>query len=294
MLKYWQLYVLMLPGLLYFIIFKIGPVWGLGLAFYDYNIFGGFAASEFVGFKNFIDVAQYDTFLLMFRNTLAINIINLTFFFPAPIILALLINEIRNTTYKRFAQTIVYLPHFLSWVVIAGLTFFLLSTDVGAVNKLIRSAGREPIPFLSNPAYFWWLLLGQNIWREAGWGTILFLASMSQINPELYDASTIDGANRLQQVFRITIPSIIPTIIVLFIMRMGRMMDVAFEQVLLMRNPFVYNVSEVFNTYSYNQGVSMGNYDIGTTVDIYKSVIGLFLVIISNAIIKKTGNEGLY
>lgn len=294
MANYRQIYLLMLPGLLYFLVFKIGPLWGLQFAFYDYNLFGGLANSEFVGLSNFENFLKSDMFLKMLRNTLAISFINLIFYFPAPIFLALLINEIRSSTYKRINQTIIYLPHFLSWVVISGLTFFIFSTDVGAVNKVIMSIGNKPIAFLTNSGLFWWVLLFQTIWKEAGWGTILFLATISQINPELYESATIDGANRIQMIIRITIPSIIPTIIVLFILRLGKMMDVSFEQILLMRNSFVYEVAEVFNTYSYNQGVQMGNFSIGTTVDIFKSIISLLMVVGSNTIIKRTGHDGIY
>ena len=293
-LGYWQIYLLMLPGLLYFLIFKIGPVWGLQFAFYDYNVFGGLANSEFVGLRNFENFIKSPMFSQMLRNTLAISLINLIFYFPAPIILALFINEIGSPLYKRINQTIIYLPHFLSWVVISGLTFFIFSTDVGVINKLLISADKKPIAFLTNPRLFWWILLFQTIWKEAGWGTILFLATISQINPELYESAKIDGANRAQMILKITIPAIVPTIVVLFILRLGRMLDVSFEQILLMRNPFVYEVSEVFNTYSYNQGVQMGNFSVGTTVDIFKSVISLVMVIVSNAVIKKTGQEGIY
>jgi putative aldouronate transport system permease protein len=291
---YWQIYVLLLPGLIFYLIFKVVPMWGLQFAFYDYNLFGGLKASEFVWLDNFKSFMASSMFLQMLRNTMAISLINLIFYFPVPILLALLLNEVGSTKYKRINQTIVYLPHFLSWVVIAGLTFFIFSTDVGFINKIISSSGGKPIAFLTNPDLFWWILLFQTIWKEAGWGTILILATISQINPELYEAATIDGANRMQMIRRITVPLIIPTVIVLFILRLGRMLDVSFEQILLMRNSFVYSVSEVFNTYSYNQGVQMGNYSIGTTVDIFKSFVGLFMVIASNKLIKKTGQEGIY
>ena len=182
------------------------------------------------------------------------------FYFPAPIILALILNEIGSSVYKRINQTIVYLPHFLSWVVISGLTFFIFSTDVGAINKILISAGREPIAFLAKSNLFWWILLFQTVWKETGWGTILFLATISQVNPELYESAKIDGANRINMIHHITIPALVPTITVLFILRLGSMLSVSFEQILLMRNPYVYEVSEVFDTYSYNQGVQMGNF----------------------------------
>jgi len=283
-----------MPGLLFFLLFKIAPMWGLMFAFKDYNPFVGLLQSEWVGFKNFIDLFSNRFFYLMFRNTLVISLMDLFLYFPAPIILALLLSEIRSEKFKRLNQTIVYMPHFLSWVVIAGITFFILSSDVGLLNKVIVSSGGEPVAFLSNPDLFWWVILGQNTWKEIGWGTILFLAAISQIDPAQYEAATIDGASRMQQVLHVTIPSIVPTIIVLFILRIGNIMDVGFEQVLLMGNPFVRDVAEVFDTYAYNQGINQGNFSVAITVGIYKSVAGLVMVVLSNHVVKKLGYNGIY
>jgi putative aldouronate transport system permease protein len=291
---YRQIYLLMLLGIVYFAIFKLAPLWGLLVAFVDFSPYQGILGSPWVWFKNFTDFFGSRYFPQMLRNTLVINVMNLVFFFPAPILLALLLNEIRNERFKRINQTLLYLPHFMSWVVITGLTFFLFSVDIGLVNKAIMSLGGERISFLSNPGLFWWVVLAQNIWREIGWGTIIFLAAISQIDPSLYEAATIDGAGRVQQIFRIILPSILPTIVVLFILRMGRIMEVSFEQILLMNNPYVREVAEVFDTYSYTVGVQQGNFSVGVTVGICKSVIGLMMVLASNAIIKRTGQEGIY
>ncbi|MBW7454002.1 ABC transporter permease subunit [Paenibacillus sepulcri] len=283
-----------MPGLIYFLIFKIAPMWGLIIAFKDYSPFAGIWGSPWVGFKYFVDFFSSAYFYMMFRNTLVISLMNIIFYFPAPIILALLINEIRSAKFKRLNQTIIYMPHFLSWVVITGITFFMLSSDIGLVNKFIVNAGGEPVAFLSNPKLFWWVLLVQNTWKEVGWGTILFLAAITQIDPSQYEAATIDGASRMQRLLRITLPSILPTIIVLFILRLGQVMDVGFEQVLLMGNPFVRDVAEVFDTYSYNQGINQGNFSIAVTVGIFKSLAGLIMVIISNRIVKRMGHTGIY
>ncbi len=291
---YRQIYLLIALGVVYFAIFKLGPLWGILVAFVDYNPYKGLLGSTWVWFKNFVDFFNSRNFPQMLRNTLVINLMNLVFFFPAPIALALLLNEIRSERYKRLNQTLLYMPHFMSWVVITGLTFFLLSVDVGLVNKALMSMGAEPISFLSNPRLFWWIVLAQNIWREIGWGTIIFLAAISQIDPSLYEAATIDGAGRIQQIFRITLPSILPTIVVLFILRMGRIMEVSFEQILLMSNPYVREVGEVFDTYAYTVGVQQGNFSIGVTVGLCKSAIGLAMVVASNALIKRTGQEGIY
>jgi putative aldouronate transport system permease protein len=291
---YRQIYLLCSLGLIYFAVFKLAPLWGLLVAFVDFSPYRGVLGSPWVGFKHFIDFFNSRYFAQMLRNTLVINLMNLVFFFPAPIALALLLNEVRSDRFKRLNQTLLYMPHFMSWVVITGLTFFILSVDVGLVNKALVALGGEKVSFLSNPRLFWWIVLVQNIWREIGWGTIIFLASISQIDPSLYEAATIDGAGRVQQIFRITLPSILPTIVVLFILRMGRIMEVSFEQILLMYNPYVRDVAEVFDTYAYTLGVQQGNFSIGVTVGICKSFIGLAMVVASNAAIKRLGQEGIY
>lgn len=292
--NYRQIYLLILPGLLYFIIFKIAPVWGFTVAFEDFNPFKGILGSKWVGLYYFVQLVQGKYFLEMFRNTIVISIMNLVFYFPAPILLALLLNEIRGEAFRRINQTILYVPHFMSWVVIAGLTFFMLSVDIGVVNKAIAFFGGKSVAFLSNKWLFWWIILLQNIWRETGWGTIIFLAAMSQIDPTMYEAATVDGASRIQQMVRITVPSIMPTIVVLFIIQLGQIIQVSFEQILLMSNPYVLAVSQVFDTYAYTQGVVGGNFSIGVAVGIFKSVIGLLMVITANSVIKRLGQEGIY
>ena len=230
----------------------------------------------------------------MFRNTLAISSLNLFLGFPLPILLAILLNEIRNQKYKKTMQTLVYLPHFMSWVVVAGLTFFLLSVDIGVVNKILVAAGKEKVSYLTDPRLFWWLLFGQSTWREIGWGSIVYLAAISQISQSLYEAAEMDGANKLQQILHVTIPGILPTIIVMFIMRLGTVLDVGVEQVLLMSNSFVTDVSLTFDLYAYQQGIQQGNYSLSATVSVCKGLVGMVLVLLSNRAIKKTGNEGMF
>ena len=294
MVNYWQIYVLMSAGIICYVLFRILPLWGLSIAFFDFNIVGGITKSPFVGLYYFQNLMSDPRFFRMFRNTVAISMINLVFAFPAPILLAMIFNELRHKHFQRLTQTIVYMPHFLSWPVIYGLTFSLFSVDMGVVNKFIASIGAEPIRFLSNINTFWYVLLFQNIWRELGWSSIVYLAAISQIDMALYEAATVDGATRLQKMFRITLPCLLPTIIVMFLMRLGRFLDVSFEQVLLMTNDYVTPVSEIFDTYSYRVGVQMGNYSIGTAVGLFKSVLSLFLVVVSNWAIKKSGNSGMF
>ncbi|MDU0201900.1 ABC transporter permease subunit [Paenibacillus sp. PFR10] len=287
-------YLLALPGVLYFIVFKFAPMWGLVLAFTEYNPYAGISGSEWVGMKHFVELFSDPNFYIMLRNTFAINIFGLIFMFPVPIVLSLMLNEVRHEAFKRFNQSIVYLPHFLSWVVVVSLTFFILSSDVGIVNKVITGWGHESIAFLSNPNYFWALITAQNMWKEAGWGTIIFLAAMAGVDPQRYEAAVVDGASRWRQIWHITLPAIRPTIIILLILRLGHMADVGFEQVLLMMNPLVSSVGEVFDTYAYSIGVLQGKVSIGVTVGMFKGVVGLVLVLVSNYIVKKLGHEGIY
>ena len=292
--EYRYIYLLALPGFLYFLLFKILPMWGVALSFENFKVSKGVFGSEFVGLKNYINFFKNRNFLKMFRNTLAISSLNLFLGFPLPILLAILLNEIRNQTYKKTMQTLVYLPHFMSWVVVAGLTFFLLSVDIGVVNKILVAAGKEKVSYLTDPRLFWWLLFGQSTWREIGWGSIVYLAAISQISQSLYEAAEMDGANKLQQILHVTIPGILPTIIVMFIMRLGTVLDVGVEQVLLMSNSFVTDVSLTFDLYAYQQGIQQGNYSLSATVSVCKGLVGMVLVLLSNRAIKKTGNEGMF
>jgi putative aldouronate transport system permease protein len=288
------IYLLVMPGFLYLLIFKFAPMWGLLISFQDYNAFRGFWGSEWVGFKHFIDFFKDPYFYIMLRNTFLINLFGLIFYFPIPILLSLMLNEIRHEAFKRFNQTLVYLPHFLSWVIIASFTFFTLSIDVGFVNKLLVSSGLEPISFLSKPELFWWIITAQTVWKEMGWGTIIFLAAMAGVDPQRYEAAVMDGASRFRQIWHITLPAIRPTIILLLILRLGNIADVGFEQMLLMMNPMVREVAEVFDTYAYTYGITQGQFSIGTTVGFFKGVVGLVFVLASNYIVKKLGYEGIY
>jgi putative aldouronate transport system permease protein len=288
------IYILLLPGLLFFIIFRYTPMWMLIIAFQDYNPWVGVLKSEWVGFKHFLYLLRDPWFFLMLRNTLAMNLIGLVFYFPLPIIWAILLNEIRHSGYKRINQTIFYFPHFLSWVIVASLTYFLLSVDVGILNKFIAFLGLPTISFLQKPYLFWIILTLQDIWKESGWGTIIFLAALAGVDVEQYEAAIIDGANRMQRIWHITIPSIMPTVVVLLILRLGNIASVGFEQVLLMMNPMVYHVAEVFDTFAYRVGILQGQISFGTAVNVFKGFVGLFFVWASNRSVRKMGYEGIY
>jgi putative aldouronate transport system permease protein len=288
------IYLLLLPGCLYFIIFKFLPMWGLLLAFQNYSPYTGFWHSDWVGFKHFIDFFKDDHFYLMLRNTILINIFGLIFFFPLPVVLSIMLNEVRHEVFKRINQSVVYMPHFLSWVVVASMTYFLVNTDVGIFNKMLYNMGLERIAFLSNPNYFWGIITAQTIWKDVGWGTIIFLAAMAGVDPQRYEAAVVDGAGRWRQIWHITLPAIRPTIIILLVLRLGHMADVGFEQILLMINPLVISVADVFDTYAFTQGILKGQISVGVTVGFFKGAVGLLLVVTSNYIVKKMGQEGIY
>jgi putative aldouronate transport system permease protein len=293
-IKYRYMYLLTLPGFIYLLLFKFVPMWGLIIAFQNYNPFKGISGSEWVGFKHFLELFNDTKFYMMLRNTLLINLFGLIFYFPIPILLALMLNEVRHDIFKKLNQSIVYMPHFLSWVIVASMTFFVLSTDIGIVNKIIYSFGHEPFPFLTKVKYFWGIITAQTIWKEAGWGTIIFLAAVAGVDPQRYEAAVVDGASRFRQIWHITLPAIRPTIVILLILRLGNMADVGFEQVLLMLNPLVREVGEVFDTYTFTQGIMRGQFSIGVAVGFFKGFVGLIFVMTSNYIVKKLGYEGIY
>ncbi|MCU6796084.1 sugar ABC transporter permease [Paenibacillus sp. WQ 127069] len=289
-----SLYLLGLPGILFFIVFKYLPMWGIIIAFQDYSPFQGLLQSPWVGFKHFERLFAHPDFFMLLRNTMAINVLNLVFFFPLPILLSMLLNEVSHQFFKRVVQSIIYLPHFLSWVIIAGICFLMLSKGEGIVNKLLEAVGIGKIDFLTNPDLFWGLLTVQSIWKEAGWGTVIFLAAIAGIDPQLYEAAKMDGASRLRQAWHVTLPAIRSVIIILLILRIGHIMDVGFEQVFLMMNGAVSEVAEVFDTYVYRLGIRQGQFSFTTAVGLFKSVIGLILVILSNRLAKRFGEEGVY
>lgn len=288
------LYLLALPGLIYFILFKYVPMWGILIAFQNYSPYTGFWHSDWVGFDHFRRLFSSPDFLLLFRNTMAINLLNLLFFFPLPIILALLLNELRFFLYKKIVQSIIYLPHFLSWVIIVGISFLMLSKSDGIVNMMLQSAGLAKIDFLTNANLFWIVLTAQSMWKEAGWGTIIFLAAIAGVDPQLYEAAKIDGAGRFRQTWHVTLPAIRNVIIILLILRIGQIMDVGFEQVFLMMNGAVSEVADVFDTYVFRLGVRQGQFSFSTAVGLFKSVVGLILVIGANRLAKRYGEEGVY
>ena len=288
------LYLLVLPGVLFFIIFKYVPMWGIIIAFQEYSPYMGVLKSEWVGIEHFVRFFSNPDFMLLFRNTMMISLLNLLFFFPLPIILSLLLNELNNEVFKRVIQSVVYLPHFLSWVIIAGISFLLMSQSSGIINLMMEAIGLRKYDFLTNADTFWGLLVLQNIWKETGWGTIIILAAITGVDTQLYEAAKIDGANRWRQTWHVTLPAIRSVILILLILRLGHIMDVGFEQVFLMSNGVVARVADVFETYVYRNGIGQGQFSYSTAVGLFKSVVGLILVVLANRLAKRIGEDGVY
>lgn len=288
------LYIMLLPGVLYFLIFKYVPMYGLVMAFQDFRPGLGFLNSPWVGLKHFERLFGEPQFWRLFRNTLLLAIYNLVFFFPAPILLALMLNEVRREKFKRFVQTLVYIPHFVSWVVVVGICYILFTTENGVVNELLYRLTGEKIPFLLSPEWFRTVIVSQQIWKEVGWGTIIFLAALTGVDMQLYEAARIDGASRLRQIWHVTLPAIRSTIVILLILRLGNFLDTGFEQIFLMLTATNREVGEVFDTFVYTKGLTQGQYSYSAAVGMFKSVVALALVLGANWTAKKFGQEGVY
>jgi len=292
--KYKALYFLSIPGILYFLLFKYVPLFGSVMAFQDYNIFKGYLGSAWVGFDHFQRMFQYPDFLSILKNTLILAFYSLGFSFPIPIILALLLNEIRKVFFKRTLQTIIYMPHFLSWVVIGGIAIEILSPRSGFVNNIITMIGFDSIYFMGEESYIRTILVSSGIWRDAGWGTIIYLAALTSINPDLYEASEMDGASRWRQMLSITLPALMPTITILFLLQIGHFMDFGFERVSVFLNTLNAGKGEILDTYIYTVGLLERQYSYTTAIGLFKSVVGLVLIMTGNTLSKKMTGEGLY
>lgn len=288
------LFFMLIPVLIWYAIFHYGPLYGVLLAFKDYSPRLGILGSPWVGLDHFKFLFfQSPDFMRIFRNTLLISCYHLIFGFPAPIILALLLNELRFGWFKRIAQTISYLPHFFSWVVLSGIIIVMLSPSEGPVNFILSAIGIEPIYFLADTDYFRSTLVATGIWKEIGWGTIIYLAALSGIDPTLYEAAVIDGANRRKQIWYITLPSILPVITIMFILSLGGILNAGFDQIFNLYNPAVYEVADIIDTYVYRAGILGAQFGLTTAVGLFKNVIGIILVLSTNYVVKKMGQEGV-
>ncbi|MDF2926159.1 MAG: protein lplB [Paenibacillaceae bacterium] len=288
------LYILLLPCIVFFFVFNYIPMYGVIIAFKDFNFAKGILHSPWLGLENFRYMFGLSDFYKVFWNSLYLGFLRLVFTFPFPILLALLLNEIRQVTYQRLTQTIIYLPHFISWVVIGGILVNFLSPSWGLVNIFLKELGIDPVFFLADPDYFRPIVVLSSIWKESGWGSIIFLAAISGINSELYEAAGIDGANRLQKIWYVTLPGIKSTIMVLFILRLGQIMGNGFEQIFVLQNPMNLDVSEVFETYAYRVGILGGRFSFGATVGLFTSVIGLIFLVLGDRLAKLMKEDGIW
>lgn len=290
----WQLYLMLILPLTYFIIFRYIPMFGVVVAFKDYNIFQGIMDSEWVGLDVFKQLFSMWDFKRALRNTLLLNVMDLLFSFPVPIILAICLNELHFIKFKKLSQTLLYLPHFMSWVIVGGIVYQLFSTNTGIVNNIVEAMGGAPIPFLTNKWYWLIIYLVSGIWQSAGWNTIIYLAAITNIDYNLYEAAQIDGAGRIARIFKITLPSIKPTIIMLLILKIGQMMAIGFERPYVMGNALVSDFSDVISTFVYRLGLQSGQFSLSTAAGLFQSVVGIILIFIANTVANRTGEQGIW
>ncbi|BFT70008.1 MULTISPECIES: ABC transporter permease subunit [Paenibacillus] len=290
LVRYKYFYMMLIPGLLYIAIFHYAPMFGLVIAFQDYQIFNGVWGSKFVGFDNFMYLFQAPQFITAMKNTFIISAYKIILGFPVPILLALLINEVRILIFKRSIQTILYLPHFLSWIVMSGLMFNFLS-DQGPVNKLIKMMGEKAIYFFSDEVYFRSILVISDIWKEMGWNAIIYLAALTVVSQDLYEAAKMDGATRFQCMMKISLPSIMPIIMIMLLLRMGSVLNVGFEQVFNLYNPMLYGVGDIIDTYVYRIGVLENKFHISAAAGMFKSVIACIMVVTTYYFLEKVEDK---
>lgn len=289
-----ELYLFLLPAIVITFIFKYIPMNGIIIAFQDYNIFEGISGSPFVGLKHFETSFTNPEFYRVLRNTLVINLYKLVYWVPGPLILALMINEMRSSGVRRLVQTTIYLPHFLSWVIVGGIFSSMLAVNGGLVNKLLGQIGIGPIRFMMDENWFREVLVWSSMWKEAGWGTIVYLAAIAALDPQQYEAAMIDGASKWKQIRYITLPGVANTIILVLMMSLGNLLSNSFEQILIMYNPAVYNSADVINTYVYRHGVGMMEYGYSSAIGLFNSLVGFILIITANGLCRKYMDRSIW
>ncbi|WP_246079573.1 ABC transporter permease [Paenibacillus piri] len=290
-----HLYLMLVPFVLWYLIFLYKPMYGLQIAFKEYSLFKGISGSPWVGLDNFREFFSGPYFFRNLKNTVLISLYGLLFAFPIPIALALLFNEAKNMLFRKFVQTFTYLPHFISSVVVAGIVTNILAPNNGLVNILLDRIGLDKVYFLTIPEYFRTIYISTfDVWKEAGFNSIIYIAALSGVNPTLYEAAVIDGANRWKQTWHVTLPAIMPTIAVMLILKVGQMMDVSFENIILMYQPATYETSDIISTYVYRAGLLEGRYGLATAVGLFNAAVSLVLVYMANRFSKKRTDSGLW
>ncbi len=290
----WQLLILLLPGLIWYILFCYRPMVGLRMAFYDYNIFRGFEGSTFIGLENFRTYMMGPDFARTIKNTLMIALWQMLICFPAPIILAIIVTEMRSNILRKLVQTSTFLPYFISTVVVCGMVVNFLSPSTGIINKFIELLGGEATYFMVYPQYFRPIYTLMTLWQTAGFNAIVYIAALMGIDPQLYEAALVDGAGRWQRIWHITLPGIIPTIVTMFIMNIGKIVKVGYESIILLYQPSTYSTADVISTYSFRMGIQNGDYGIATAAGLFEAVIALILVVIANKVSKRLTETALW
>ena len=290
----WQLYLFLLPTIAYFLVFRYYPMYGLQIAFRNYKTNKGIWGSQWVGLNHFKRFFQAADFQRLLTNTLAVSVENLLLSFPVPILLALLLNQLPSKRYKKVVQTVIYAPHFISTVVLVGIISLFFSPSSGIINHLIQTLGGKPIHFMAEAGWFRPLYIGSEIWQSAGWGSILYLAALSGISPELHEAAVMDGANKYQRVWHIDIPGILPTVVIMFILNSGKVMAVGFEKAYLMQTSLNISTSEIIATYVYKRGLLQNQFSFSTAVGVFESVVNLILIVTVNAISRRISDASLF
>ncbi|HGK9739884.1 TPA: ABC transporter permease [Streptococcus pneumoniae] len=290
--KYWILYLMMIPATVLLILFTYGPMYGIIMAFQDFTVFKGYTGSPFVGLKHFQRLFSDPLFYRLFKNTFMVGVLDFLFSFPAPLIFALILNEVRKVRFKSVVQSISYLPHFIPLVVMVGIIFELFGS-YGIINSLLSSLGMEPISFFTKSEWFLPLYIGSGVWKTIGWGSIIYIGALTNIDSTLYEAADMDGANRWHKMWHVTLPSLRPTVVTLFILNAGGIMQVGFEKVFLMSSPATYEVSDVLSTYVYRQGILNSDFSYSAAVGLFNNIVALLFVLLANKIAKKLGEEGI-
>ncbi|BFT74436.1 polygalacturonan/rhamnogalacturonan ABC transporter permease [Paenibacillus sp. P36] len=290
---YWPLYVMAIPGIVFLVIFKYIPLAGAVIAFKDYSVFKGFIDSPWVGLKHFKTLIHHPDFVRVFGNTMILGLLKIVLVFPVAVLLALMMNEIRKSALKKGIQTALYIPHFLSWVIVAGIIFDFFSIS-GLFNIVFGWFGHEPVLAMQESVYFRPIYVISSIWRDAGWGTVVYMAAISAIDPQLYESAMIDGASKFRQIRHITFPLLLPTVLVLFLLEIGNFLDLGFDQVFNMLTPMTYSVGDILDTYVFRTGIQQAQYSFATAVGLFQSVIGFTLVFIFNKLSKKVSDGGLW
>lgn len=290
--KRW-LFFLLIPGILFFAVFKYVPMYGLKIAFQDYNQYDP-AKSTWVGLQQFIDLFSKKSFIPVLRNTIVISLLKLILGFPIPVILAMMMNEMKSMKFKKVSQTLLYLPHFISWVILSGIIMTLLDPDNGMITNFLQMLTGERIMVLTDSRYFVPMLIITDIYKGLGWGTIIYFAAISGIDPVLYEAASIDGAGKWKQALHVTLPCIVPTIVIQFILSCGNILNAGFDQIFMLYTSHVYDVADIIDTYVYRMGIINNDYSFSTAAGMFKSVVAFIMILTVNQIAKKTSNEGLF